>query len=593
MSESEQTKQDSSQEIAQDNSVLRKARQPGRGKGNYQLGNLALIAGTFDYLVLESLINDLVGKTGSHVHVNIGALVKLLSMQMLNAPRQALWNTELFIEEIPSEALLGKGITPDAFNRTVIARMLDDVYSFGTEKLFVTLARQVFTKLGLEPNEVHIDSTSFHYNGESRKEDGCEIILKKGYSRDLHPELNQAISLMLVDGYSRIPLWGKNISGNINDNTSFLDMVTNSLPKLIKEQFASLKYLVGDSALCTDPILKAAAEQNIPVITRLPDKTDLAKDCFALLDKEEYRQKLKHVYEQKPDGEEDENFGLWCGVQDYNGTKLRLLLIKNGAMRSRKEETVKKRADKELEKLKAALKKLRTQPCKCKPDAVKAVEALQKKLRLCRIDDIVYKEIKKNAKPGKPKKGVEKVLKGVAVTAEASVDSQKLQTAVDGELLYIVATTDTERKWTMAELLSTYKRQSVIERCWRCCKNPTMMIDSIYLQKPSRIDALLWLMEIALLVYAATEYLVRKVMKEKELKITGQERRKYDRPTGEFLLRYVSFLNIALVLNRITGEWTVENVNEEFALLLTELGHEWLKYYEDTTYEFMKVKVEI
>lgn len=57
--------------------------------------------------------------------------------------------------------------------------------------------------------------------------------------------------------------------------------------------------------------------------------------------------------------------------------------------------------------------------------------------------------------------------------------------------------------------------------------------------------------------------------------------------------RYVSFLNIALVLNRITGEWTVENVNEEFALLLTELGHEWLKYYEDTTYEFMKVKVEI
>ena len=32
-------------------------------------------------------------------------------------------------------------------------------------------------------------------------------------------------------------------------------------------------------------------------------------------------------------------------------------------------------------------------------------------------------------------------------------------------------------------------------------------------------------------------------------------------------------------------------MNEEFALLLTELGHEWLKYYEDTTYEFMKVKV--
>ena len=582
MSESEETRQDNSQESNQDgiNSVLQKARNPGRGKGNYQLGNLALVAGTFDYLGFESLINDVVGKTGSNVNADIGVLVKLLCMQMLNAPHQALWNTDLFMEEIPCEALLGTGITPDAVNRTVLARMLDDVHSFGTEKLFVTLAWQVFTKLGLEPHEVHIDSTSFHYHGQSRKEDGCEIILKKGYSRDLHPELNQAISLMLVDGASRIPLWGRNISGNINDNTSFLDMVSNSLPKLIKEQFASLKYLVGDSALCTDPILKAAAEQKIPVITRLPDKLDLAKDCYALLDKEEYRQKLERVYAQKPDGEEDENFGLWCGVQDYNGTRLKLLLIKNCAMRSRKEKTVSKRADKELEKLKAALKKLRTQPCKCRPDAEKAVEALQKKLRFCRIDGIEYKPLTKNAKPGKPKKGAEKVLTGVAVIAKASVDSQKLQAAVDGELLYVVATTDTERKWTMAELLSTYKRQSVIERCWRCCKNPTMMVDSMYLQKPSRIDALLWLMEIALLVYAATEYLARKVMKEKKLKLTGQERRKYIRPTGEFLLKYVSFLNIALVLNRSTGEWTVENVNEEFALLLTALGHEWLNEVE-------------
>ena len=98
------------------------------------------------------MINDLVGKVGSRVKVNIGALVKLLCMQMLNAPHEALWNTELFMEEIPSEALLGKGITPDAVNRSVLARMLDDVFSFGTEKLFVTLARQVFTKLGLEPH---------------------------------------------------------------------------------------------------------------------------------------------------------------------------------------------------------------------------------------------------------------------------------------------------------------------------------------------------------------------------------------------------------------------------------------------------------
>ena len=114
---------------------------------------------------------------------------------------------------------------------------------------------------------------------------------------------------------------------------------------------------------------------------------------------------------------------------------------------------------------------------------------------------------------------------------------------MDSEILYVIATNDLERNWTMGELLSTYRRQSVIERCWRCCKNPKMMVDAIYLQKPSRIDALLWLMEIALLVYAALEYRVRKVMKEKGLKLTGSEHRINRRPTGEFLLKHVSYMN--------------------------------------------------
>ena len=52
----------------------------------------------------------------------------------------------------------------------------------------------------------------------------------------------------------------------------------------------------------------------------------------------------------------------------------------------------------------------------------------------------------------------------------------------------------------------------------------------------------------------------------------------------------MSYLGIALVLNRDTRRWSVENVNEELALLLTALGDEWLKYYNDDHYEFMTEK---
>ena len=570
-----------------DNKVLQKARNKDRGKGKFELGTLALVAGAFDLLGLEGLINENVGKKGSHVRANTGVEVKALVMQMLHVEWQSLMNTASFMTDVPCGALLGKNIKPDAFNRSALARMLDDIYSFGTEKLFVLCAREVFSRIGLEPEEVHIDSTSFHYHGEGMKDDACEIQLKKGYSRDHHTELKQAISLMLVDGQSRIPLFGKNVSGNTSDNKSFLNMVRSSLPAL-REQFTKLKYLVGDSALCTEYILQEAAEKKILVVTRLPDKTDLAKECFAMLDEK----KLERVYERKPDGEEDENFGMWCGIKNYYGTDLKLLLVKNYALRSLKKETVDKRAARELSTLNGRLKKLWTQPCKCRADAEKAVEALKNKLSLCRIDSADYEEVKKNEKPGRPKKGEEskKVVAFCKVKAKASIDPQKVEDAINSELLYVVATTDTKREWTMAELLSTYKRQSVIERCWRCSKRPNMMVDSIYLQKPSRIDALLWLMELALLVYAATEYLARKVMKEKKLKLTGAERRVNIRPTGEFLLRYVSYLGIALVLNRDTRRWSVENVNEELALLLTALGDEWLKYYNDDHYEFMTEK---
>ena len=54
----------------------------------------------------------------------------------------------------------------------------------------------------------------------------------------------------------------------------------------------------------------------------------------------------------------------------------------------------------------------------------------------------------------------------------------------------------------------------------------------------------------------------------------------------------MSYLGIALVLNRDTRRWSVENVNEELALLLTALGDEWLKYYNDDHYEFMTEKAE-
>ena len=356
MSEDKEAIANSSQESTQEilKKILKKIHENGEGRSVYDLGNPALIAGTFDYLRLESQINDLLGKTADG-RQNCGALIKLLTMQLLNVPHQMLSDTSLFMESIPSEVILGNGngngneIKPEQACRADIAKLLDAISIFGTEELFDSLSRQ-------------------------SEYDSSQLILNQRCGRE-NTELNHASDIVLVDSLSRIPIGIIKSDDSAGEKRSEFDKASSCLPELRKKF----------------PKLQSVSRKRLP--------------------------------------------------------------------------------------------------------------------------------------------------------AKGS---------------------------------------------WRCCQRPEITVDSMYLEDSSRIEVLLFLMGTALLVYAATEYLARKVMKEKNLSLTGPERRVNTSPTGNFLLSYISFLDTSLVLNRCTGEWSVVNLNGEFASLLIALGHEWMKYFVETSYACMK-----
>lgn len=56
----------------------------------------------------------------------------------------------------------------------------------------------------------------------------------------------------------------------------------------------------------------------------------------------------------------------------------------------------------------------------------------------------------------------------------------------------------------MSDLLSTYKKQSVVERNWKYLKDRKILVGALFLESPSRINALMWLMTLALLIFSAT-----------------------------------------------------------------------------------------
>lgn len=546
------------------------------------IGNLPLIAGIIDYLGLDDLVELAIKKVGSHVKVSNGKLFKALVMQQLNVPYQSLLNTAEYYEHRKASTFLDTpDLKPEDLNRYALSRLLDAIHEYGSQRLFLELSAHVIDKLGIKVTQVHIDSTSLHYDGETRIEEGCAVIMLKGHSRDNHPELNQIIIVQICDTLSKIPLAMKNVSGNINDNKSFFDQIENCLPWL-KKQYSELKYFTGDSALCTPDILDSLAKQGIFAITRVPDKYNFIKDIYAeaanLKDED-----FVDIYPLEDEVHKGVK-GKWVGTGKVGNTELKLLLVKNTNREAQKTDTINTRAAKEKKSLEQQIKKLSTQPRKCRGDAEGEMNKIIKKLKLCKVTDIRYEEVMVRAKAGRPKKGEDPnasmKLQAVKVFANVEIDETLVKEKIQEEQMFVIGTSDLKRKWTMVDLLSDYKRQSVVERNWKVTKDPRFMIDALYLQKPSRIEALTWLMMCALLVYTALEYILRKSMQEANLSIPSPDKKKrQDQPTLRRFLQYIDNQQISVI--SANGQSKVIRISEDLDKIFKMMGAIGRYYYLD------------
>ena len=546
--------------------------------------NLGLIAGLFDMFDLENLINKRIGKEGSHVNVDCGCIVKCLTMQTLNAPYQTLSGTQEYFEGRPLDVLTRQKLKPEQLNRHAIGRMLDDVYEYGCEDLFLECSGQIAKKLNIKVTSAHLDSTSFHYDGESYKQEDCDVELNIGYSRDHRPELKQIISLMMCESNSKIPLYQKGISGNVNDNKSFNSTIKFAM-NTIRQQFKDLQYLVGDSALFTRNNLIEAQKIKLDLVSRIPDGDLLAKECFeSVLKDPTLLQPLD------PDDKKCTTKYAWFDDIYAGEIKVKRLLINNESLKATKNKTVQNRASKEVKRAQTEVNKLQSKPCSCKADAVKELDKIIKKNQRCLFTNIRYEEVTKNPSRGKPKADTKKILMAVKAYADVSINEDAVARELKSELMMVLTTTDTKRAWKCEELLSLYKKQSTIERSWKMLKNPKFLINSIYLKKPSRITALLWLMSISLLVYCAGEYLLRKQMKIKDLSILSPDKStKQKQPTMIRFLTYIGNTKITIVNKERPY---MENIPEDMLLALDAFGDCISYYYIPQNYKNYFKKID-
>jgi len=151
------------------------------------------------------------------------------------------------------------------------------------------------------------------------------------------------------------------------------------------------------------------------------------------------------------------------------------------------------------------------------------------------------------------------------------------QALVDQQSCFILATNALDEGLLSAQaVLDGYKGQAQAERGFRFLKDPQFLASSLYLKKPERIMALLMVLTVCLLVYAALEYRIRTVLKEQEATFPDQKGQRIQNPTARWVFHY--FVGIHVLY--IPGQGLmILNLTDEHQHLLHLLGKRYAWFY--------------
>ena len=141
---------------------------------------------------------------------------------------------------------------------------------------------------------------------------------------------------------------------------------------------------------------------------------------------------------------------------------------------------------------------------------------------------------------------------------------------------FILSTNDMDTNFSVQNILTTYKSQQSVERGFRLLKSPDFLVSALFLKKPERIEALLMVMTLCLLVYAAIEYKVRKKLHENGGNFLDQKRKPTQNPTA----RWVFFCFLGLHVVYVDGKKReVTNLKSRHHIILHCLGPPYQKMY--------------
>jgi transposase len=529
------------------------------------LDHLGLVAGMFEELGITEVIDQATKQDPEMRIVTAGHAVKAMVLNGLGFVNQQLSLVPHVFQNKPLSRLIAPGIQASHLHDDTLGRALDTLYAFGVTELYSLIAATAATRLGLTRTCSHLDTTSFHVDGRYNSDkapDEHVVHITQGYSRDHRPDLNQVMLELVVEHQAGIPVLRQPLSGNSHDGKVFGQVVSDHIAQL--HTTSNPTYLVADSALYSAENLQKLADTSLKWITRVPATLTEAQEVLA-----------QAQPATMPPLQEGYRYAVLAS--QYGGVAQRWVLIYSEHRQPQAQRTVDKQWLKQSDQEAKAFKRLCRTAFACETDAQQALSRFVAGLQTTFLHDSTVCPTPHYGKRGRPGPGAQPAQLVYHIAGALASRPTERRARGDHQSCFILATNELDESQLSSQaVLDGYKGQAQAERGFRFLKDPHFLASSLYLKKPERIMALLMVMTVCLLVYAALEYHIRTALKDKGATFPDQKGRRIQNPTARWVFHY--FVGIHVL--RIPGQpYIVLNLTEEHLHLLQLLGKRYTWFY--------------
>lgn len=517
---------------------------------------IPIIGQLLDSLEIDRIVDSVVPENDLR-EVPVSQSVRALVAAALLG-NHTLYNVSETLEQYDTSSLFSGQFKVSDFYDCRLGRALESLHKAGLSNLRSGLVLKILKKLGLSSRFLHGDATNIQFFGAYSESEECDPEnpdsaphVTRGYSKRQPAEFKQILA-SLVTTQDGIPLYFRATDGNRSENLEYQFYI-----RLIADQLPNLKdpILVGDAKLCTGPNFHVATSHGIRLLTLLPENYkvwneayELARgvaDAWPLL-----RARVRRSENNEPEKEDDDSDaigrverrsdliqptdlvdGTWHGVSvnvthmfdDGQTLPARALVIESSMLKAQKESAAKRAVQKEadvLERLSKSLSK-KTRIYDCLADAESALNAtkISRTFHEVQVEVESFTETPKRSGRGRPKKEeAAATVTRYRLKLSYTLSQAKTIEWIRRESTFILITQSglmgEEAPLTDADMLDGYKgQQKTVERRFQIMKGP-LNVAPIFLKSTERINALIFIYQIATTIHALMESVLRNRLRD-------------------------------------------------------------------------------